>query len=925
MDPSLRAGEPPLPTSDWIRNLIDGQVTARDVIQAGRIDQLTVAAPQTGRIAAAGLPARSRTFAGRAEELAALLALLAPDDTRPPPAAPAVRPERTLPELMERHGLVPWPPPQPSGPDGHDEDDSGLIWEMATPDGRIVPIPDNLRMFAVRSPSGQLLPIRHALWEQPGAGAPAGPAPEPDPASVVLVTGPAGIGKTELALQAAHLARAGKLFPGGELFVDLHGYRPERSLDPVRALGVLLVALGVSATDLPAGEAERAQLYRSLLAERAAEGRPTLVLLDNAASAGQVEPLLPGDGLTRVIVTSRHSFAPSGAQLLELAALDGPAALDVLQLTVRAVLGKPDGRFAREPEAAAELTWFCQNLPVALRMLGALIAQDRDQPLHEVVAELADLGTLLDDIADDEQTLRALIELSYRQLPADQARLLRLLALPGGPVGITDAATLNGTSEKATRKLLRALVSAHLVESGGSQETRWSLPLLTELFVLGLPGEHTEAREALTRLTLHWVDTVHAVVRDLTATAPRAGQPVAVLRTRALQWLDDNWTTAFLLAGGDGPPDLRLLLCHGLESYLERRHLIGYAVGNALVAVQIARELPTAELVPEVAAGMPFRPVLRDALNSLGAALLDVRQVTEAITCFEEAIASAREDEDLFGEAQSLTGLGQALSGLGRLDETLAAYRRAVRLLTGLDRPGQLATVRAMLGRCLLRTGEPEEALREFRALLALPGRKTRGEAELGIAEALSALGRPTEAIATLRTALDHHEHHADERATNRVRIRLGEVLIAADEPAEAVEVLKLAELTASTSGDHRLTGRAWLQLARAFRRLEQPDRAVQLLRNAAGAAVRPLDAELLVQVGNAHLDAEGELPEAVQVVQAAAACLETLGDLAGARALLTQLADGLADSHDDESEDGPEVAAFVAELRAAERAVGRP
>ncbi|MER5866740.1 tetratricopeptide repeat protein [Kitasatospora sp. NPDC002040] len=918
MEPSLRAGEPPPPGSDRIRNLIDGRVTARDVIQAGRIDRLTVTAPQTGRIAAAGLPARSRTFAGRAEELAALLALLAPDDTRPPPA-PAARPGSTLPELMERHGLEPWPP---TGPEG---DASDLIWELATPDGRLVPIPDDLRMFAVRSPSGQLLPIRHALWEQPGADAPAGPAPEPDPASVVLVTGPAGVGKTELALQAAHLARAGRLFPGGELFLDLHGYRPDRSLDPVRALGVLLVALGVSATDLPDGEAERSQLYRSLLAERAAEGRPTLVLLDNAASAGQVEPLLPGDGLTRVIVTSRHSFAPSGAQLLELAALDGPAALDLLRLTVRAVLGRPDGRFEREPGAAAELTWFCQNLPVALRMLGALIAQDRDRPLGELAAELADLGTLLDDIADDEQTLRTLIELSYRQLPPDQARLLRLLALPGGPVGITDAAMLNGSSEKAARKLLRALVRAHLVESGGSPETRWSLPLLTELFVLGLPGQGTEAREALTRLTLYWVEAVHAVLRDLTATGPRAGQPVAVLRTRALQWLDHNWPTAFRLARGDGPADLRLLLCHGLEEYFERRHLIGYAVGNALLAVEIARELPTAELVPEVAAGMPFRPVLRDALNSLGAALLDVRRVAEALGCFEEALVSAREDQDLLGEARSLTGLGQALSGLERLDESLAAHRRAVTLLTGLDLPRRSAAARTMLAKVLLRSGEPEEALREFRELLALPGREARDETALGAAEALTVLGRPAEAITVLRTALDHHEHHEHTPATIRVRIRLGEALVAADRPAEAVEVLKAAELAASTSRDHRLTGRAWLQLAGAFRRLGEPDRALRLLRGAAGTAFRQLDAELLVQVGHAHLHAEGELPEAVEVVQAAAACLEALGDQPGARALLTTLADGLADSHDQESGDRPEVEALVAELRAAERAVGGP
>ncbi|MFJ9617951.1 hypothetical protein [Streptomyces noursei] len=94
-------------------------------------------------------------------------------------------------------------------------------------------------------------------------------------------------------------------FPGGVLFAELHGYDEARRVTPGTALGRLLRSLGVRDEHVPADEAERARLYVSVLAAFAEQGRRVLVVLDDVSSAEQVRPLLPGDGATGVLVTSR--------------------------------------------------------------------------------------------------------------------------------------------------------------------------------------------------------------------------------------------------------------------------------------------------------------------------------------------------------------------------------------------------------------------------------------------------------------------------------------------------------------------------------------------------------------------------------------------------------------------------------------------
>src|SRR5580700_10684191 len=118
---------------------------------------------------------------------------------------------------------------------------------------------------------------------------------------VGLITGSGGMGKTTLAIRAAHALRAS--FPGGVFFLDLFGMSP-RPAAAADALRLLLRALGVADEQIPGDVPGRASVYRSLLRDRHA-----LVVLDNAGSEEQVRPLLPGDGASRALITAKRTLA----------------------------------------------------------------------------------------------------------------------------------------------------------------------------------------------------------------------------------------------------------------------------------------------------------------------------------------------------------------------------------------------------------------------------------------------------------------------------------------------------------------------------------------------------------------------------------------------------------------------------------------
>lgn len=249
------------------------------------------------------------------------------------------------------------------------------------------------------------------------------PADEsPSAITVSAISGLAGVGKTALALYAAHEAVTRDWFPGGALFVPLAGVDPADGVSADQALGAVLRALGVSDNDLPPALDEQAALYQSELARRADRGERLLVMADDAASAAQVRRLVPGTPLHRLLVTSRHSLASPTfpARLIDLGELAPDQAADLISGALLHARGH-DPRPGSERAALEAMAEHCGHLPLALQIASALLIADPGLPVATLAADLSDIRTrirLLSYDTGDGQSLavRPAFDLSYRRL-----------------------------------------------------------------------------------------------------------------------------------------------------------------------------------------------------------------------------------------------------------------------------------------------------------------------------------------------------------------------------------------------------------------------------------------------------------------------------------------------------------------------------
>lgn len=296
------------------------------------------------------------------------------------------------------------------------------------------------------------------------------------PLRVGFVVGGAGVGKTALAVQWAH--RVADRFPDGQLYADLHGHHPQqRPIDPADVLGGFLRALRVPAAQTPTDLGDRTALYRSVL-----RGRRVLVVLENAASAAQVRPLLPGDGGCCVLVTSRGLLGelPGSFGALRLR-LSGLAQQEAMTLLKRAV---PDGRLTANPAAAERVAKLCDRLPLALQIAGARLTDKPHWTADRLVSRLADPLRRLDELSHGEQGVRSAFDASYQRLGPAAATAYRRLALLDVPdFAPWVAAALLDTNPAEGERLLEHLVDAQLVEvtSTTSDGVRYRLPDLIRL------------------------------------------------------------------------------------------------------------------------------------------------------------------------------------------------------------------------------------------------------------------------------------------------------------------------------------------------------------------------------------------------------------------------------------------------------------
>ncbi|MFI6641789.1 BTAD domain-containing putative transcriptional regulator [Streptomyces sp. NPDC050504] len=235
------------------------------------------------------------------------------------------------------------------------------------------------------------------------------------PGGPLVVTGAPGTGKSTLAVHAAHACRAD--FPDGQLYADLRA-ADGTPREPGDVLGWFLTALGAERAALPETVDERAQLYRTLLADRR-----VLVLLDNASDDARVRPLLPGGGASRALVTGeRQLVSLPGAAPVRLGPLAEADAVDLLA----AVAGRE--RVAADPESAARVAELCDRLPLALRAAGARLAAQPHWTPARLAARLAPEGRRLAELRFGSLDMGAALSAGHARLPLRTRTAFHLLA-----------------------------------------------------------------------------------------------------------------------------------------------------------------------------------------------------------------------------------------------------------------------------------------------------------------------------------------------------------------------------------------------------------------------------------------------------------------------------------------------------------------
>ncbi len=306
-------------------------------------------------------------------------------------------------------------------------------------------------------------------------------------------------------------------FPDGQLYVNLRGYDPGEPVTAQEALHRFLTGLGVPANAVPAHTESAAALFRSLLADRR-----VLIVLDNAATAAQVRPLLPGHSGCFVVVTSRGRLSGlavrDGAHRTTLGTLPEPEAVALLRTVTSGYRPEDDA------EKLVELARLCARLPLALRIAAERAACHPHMRLDELIADLRDESGLWDVLStgdeQDADAVRSVFAWSYRALSPDAARLFRLLGLhPGPEFGIAVAAALAGISGRKARQLLDVLVGAHLLEQ--TAPDRFAFHDLLRAYAMDQARleETPDSRAAVLRRVLDWYLHTADAVQGLMAPA----------------------------------------------------------------------------------------------------------------------------------------------------------------------------------------------------------------------------------------------------------------------------------------------------------------------------------------------------------------------------------------------------------------------
>ncbi|WP_181923631.1 AfsR/SARP family transcriptional regulator [Streptomyces inhibens] len=774
-----------------------------------------------------------------------------------------------------------------------------------------LPVPDNLpRDVPWVGRRDELRRLTAALTDAPDSAASA----RHPVVALEAIDGMGGVGKTSLAVHAAHLLR--HRFPGGRVHLDLRAHAPfEAPLEPAAALGILLRRFGMPAARIPHELEELVAQWRALLSDRRA-----VIILDDATGPDQVRPLLPaGSSPSLVIITSRSRLTGlPDVRPISLGALTPDDAVALL----RSRLGNE--RLVND-ESAAEIVRFCGHLPLALDMVTSRLktrttwstADLRDR----LVRERGRLGEIRDASGDITRTF----DFSYRGLTAPQQHAFRMLGRHiGSEFGVHAAAALIDRPVDGTERTLEELLNLHMVMEPSPH--RFRLHDLLRVYANELTADVPDAdhdRQAVQRLTDFYLHTADRADRMLYPHRARIGLPVAARPAELPQWLDPAGPKEWLLT--EKPNLLAVVEYARAQGDTLRTALLAHVLGEYLVAEghwDLARELHEAavahwraeedagaearallDLTTVLARGGGYDRALRaahraldlarrapdpeaeaEALHQQAVLLWYTARNLEALPLQQQALSLRMRTADRRQQARSLLTLGIILLHLGSHAEAFGSFQDALERFRAVDdRRGQYLTLNN-LGELHLASGAPDRAGHAYRQALTLArsmsDRAEQATVRMNLAGVLTTAGELDEALTLHSEALEALRDIGDRRNEAVAMNALGRTLQLAGRDDEALAHHRAAVALARRIGAACEEARALRELGLAELRTGRVGQAARHLEGSLALARRiqaPDDVTRSLEALAKLREAEGNDQEAIALRQEAAVLQRSL------------------------------------------------
>ena len=643
---------------------------------------------------------------------------------------------------------------------------------------------------------------------------------------IYAISGLGGAGKTSLIVHWAHKVR--RHFIDGQLFIDLHGFDPIADPMPAtEALETFIRAMGVSGEKVPATLGERSALFRSLTVDKR-----LLILLDNAESADQIRPLLPGSPGCLVLITSRHDLsglvAREGARRLHV----NPLTMQEGEAMVSSIVGSE--RTTQESSSVTEICRLCGGLPLALRLVAERVERLQSARLSDFVQELRDTRDRLNLMKvphDPRANVGTVFSWSYAALSPEPARIFRLISLnPGKDISTAALAALCSADNPQLLLWLDTLREASLIEA--QQTDRWSMhDLVQEYGRVRMTEEAPDEKDpGLKRLgawylcaTSAAVDVIAPYRERLPTSLPESPAPIPTFVTTAdaRAWLEEerrNLVELIRFTIKEGLEAVSWTLAHTLWRFLYTADYIKLGIDLNQEALQAARRAKDRE----------GEMVL---LNALGLAFQRVAEYAKALPLHESALTIARNVGDPNGEVRALNDIGNISLRLGKERKAIEHYRAAIAVAKASYNLAGEASATQNIGLSLARLGEYDEAIRYSQS--ALPMLKAVGHT-YGVATTLSDLGfiytrigNYDEALTLINEAMALVRDLGSQGGECEMLNRLGETQIAMGHYEAGLRSHERAAQISRETGDRFEEGVAAAGLAHAYKMLGRTREAV--------------------------------------------------------------------------------------------------